>query len=37
MLTPVEAAIAEDGCDPQVVVYRIRIDRMTGVSEGWGE
>lgn len=34
MLTPVEAAIATDGCSPEVVVFRIKIDRVTGVSEG---
>jgi nitroimidazol reductase NimA-like FMN-containing flavoprotein (pyridoxamine 5'-phosphate oxidase superfamily) len=34
MLTPVEAAIAQDGCPMEVVVFRIKIDRITGVSEG---
>jgi uncharacterized protein len=34
MLTPVESAIAENGSTLQVIVFRIRIDRMTGVSEG---
>lgn len=34
MLTPVESAIAADGSNPQVIVFRIRIDRLTGVSEG---
>jgi nitroimidazol reductase NimA-like FMN-containing flavoprotein (pyridoxamine 5'-phosphate oxidase superfamily) len=34
MLTPVESSIAEDGSSLQVIVFRIRIDRMTGVSEG---
>lgn len=34
MLTPVEAAIAEDGYSPEVIVFRIRINRITGVSEG---
>ena len=34
LLTPVESAIAEDAGALQVIVYRIRIDRMTGVSEG---
>jgi nitroimidazol reductase NimA-like FMN-containing flavoprotein (pyridoxamine 5'-phosphate oxidase superfamily) len=34
MLTPVESAIAVDACTPQVIVFRIRIDRLTGVSEG---
>lgn len=36
MLTPVESAIAADGSALEVVVYRIRIDRLTGVSEGQG-
>ena len=34
MLTPVESAIAVDASSPQVIVFRIRIDRLTGVSEG---
>jgi nitroimidazol reductase NimA-like FMN-containing flavoprotein (pyridoxamine 5'-phosphate oxidase superfamily) len=34
MLTPVESAIAVDGYSPQVIVFRIRIERLTGVSEG---
>lgn len=34
MLTPVESAIADDGFSPEVIVFRINIDRMTGVSEG---
>ena len=34
MLTPVEAAIAVDGAPPEVIVFRIRIERLTGVSEG---
>ena len=34
MLTPVESAIAPDGSNPQVIIFRIRIDRLTGVSEG---
>jgi len=33
MLTPVESAIAADGSAPQVVVFRIRIERLTGVAE----
>ncbi len=33
MLTPVEAAIAADGCSPEVIVFRIKIDRVTGVAE----
>jgi uncharacterized protein len=34
MLTPVESAIAVDGGAPEVIVFKIRIERMTGVSEG---
>ena len=34
LLTPVESAIAEDGSPLDVVVFRIVIDRITGVSEG---
>jgi len=34
MLTPVESAIAIDGSAPQVIVFRINIERLTGVSEG---
>ena len=34
LLTPVESAIAVDASVPQVIVFRIRIDRLTGVSEG---
>ena len=34
MMTPVESAIAVDASAPQVIVFRIRIDRLTGVSEG---
>ena len=34
MLTPVESAIAEDGCSLEVIVFRIIIDRLTGLSEG---
>ena len=33
MLTPVESAIAHDAGYPTVIVYRIRIDRITGVEE----
>ena len=32
-LTPVESQIAIDGGSPQVIAYRIRIDRITGVAE----
>jgi uncharacterized protein len=34
MLTPVESAIAVDASAPPVIVFRIRIERLTGVSEG---
>jgi len=34
MLTPVESAIAVDGAAADVIVFRIRIDRITGVCEG---
>ena len=34
LLTPVESAIAIDGSPPEVIVFRIKIDRVTGVSEG---
>lgn len=34
MLTPVESVIVGDGYSPEVVVFRIKIDRVTGVSEG---
>jgi nitroimidazol reductase NimA-like FMN-containing flavoprotein (pyridoxamine 5'-phosphate oxidase superfamily) len=34
MLTPVESAIAVDGAAPEVIVFRIKIERLTGVSEG---
>ena len=33
-LTPVESLIAEDAGAPAPVVFRLRIDRMTGVREG---
>ena len=33
MLTPVESAIAMDGSPSEVIVFRIRIERLTGVSE----
>ena len=33
-LTPVESLIAEDAGAPAPVVFRVRIDRMTGVREG---
>jgi len=33
LLTPVESEIAVDGSSPSVIVFRIRIERLTGVSE----
>ena len=33
MLTPVESAIAADGAVSEVIVFRIRIERLTGLSE----
>jgi len=33
MLTPVESTIARDGLAQEVIVFRIRIDRLTAVSE----
>ena len=34
MLTPVESAIAVDAASPQVIVFQIRIYRLTGMSQG---
>ena len=34
LLTPVESAIVEDAGSPEVIVFRIKVDRITGVSEG---
>ncbi len=34
MLTPVESTIATDGGPSEVIVFQIRIDKLTGVSEG---
>ena len=33
LLTPVESAMAQDAGAPDSVVFRIRIDRITGVAE----
>src|SRR5215203_6100075 len=33
LLTPVESAIAADGTEQEVIVFRIKIERLTGVSE----
>ncbi len=33
-LTPVESLIAEDANAPAPVVYRVRVERLTGISEG---
>jgi uncharacterized protein len=34
LLTPVESVMAQDASAPDSVVFRIRIDRITGVTEG---
>jgi len=34
LLTPVESVLAQDAAPPQSIVFRIRIDRITGVAEG---
>jgi len=34
MLTPVESAIVSAGSAPEVIVFKINIERVTGVSEG---
>jgi nitroimidazol reductase NimA-like FMN-containing flavoprotein (pyridoxamine 5'-phosphate oxidase superfamily) len=34
LLTPVESVMAQDAGAPDSIVFRIRIDRMTGVAEG---
>lgn len=34
MLTPVESALVADGSPPAVIVFRVNIERLTGVSEG---
>ena len=34
LLTPVESVMAQDAAAPDSVVFRIRIDRITGVTEG---
>jgi uncharacterized protein len=36
LLTPVESVMAEDASAPDSVVFRILIDRITGVAEGRG-
>jgi uncharacterized protein len=34
LLTPVESAVVEDVNAPEIIVFRIRVERITGVSEG---
>ena len=34
MLTPVESTIAVDGFSPEIIVFKIKIERITGVCEG---
>jgi nitroimidazol reductase NimA-like FMN-containing flavoprotein (pyridoxamine 5'-phosphate oxidase superfamily) len=33
LLTPVESRVVQDAAPPEVVVYRLGIDRVTGVAE----
>jgi nitroimidazol reductase NimA-like FMN-containing flavoprotein (pyridoxamine 5'-phosphate oxidase superfamily) len=33
-LTPVESRVVEDAAPPEVIVFRIAIERVTGVAEG---
>ena len=33
LLTPVESTLTADGYAPEVIVFRIKIDRVTGVAE----
>ena len=33
LLTPVESAIATDAAAPPIIVYRIRVERITGMAE----
>lgn len=33
MLTPVESRLAQDATPPEVIVFRIHIDRITGLAE----
>lgn len=33
LLTPVESAMAQDASAPDSVIFRIRVDRITGVAE----
>jgi len=34
LLTPVESTLAQDPASAEVVVFRIKIDKLTGVAEG---
>jgi uncharacterized protein len=33
LLTPVESGIVQDATQPEVIVFRIRVERVTGVAE----
>jgi nitroimidazol reductase NimA-like FMN-containing flavoprotein (pyridoxamine 5'-phosphate oxidase superfamily) len=33
LLTPVESVISKDAASPEVIVFRIRVDRVTGLAE----
>jgi len=37
LLTPVESVMAQDASAPDSVVFRITVDRITGVEEGRGK
>lgn len=37
LLTPVESVLVEDAAAPASIVFCIRIDRVTGVAEGYAE
>ena len=34
LLTPVESVMAQDASAPDSIVFRLRVDRITGVTEG---
>ena len=33
LLTPVESRVVQDAAPPELIVFRIRVDRVTGVAE----
>ena len=34
LLTPVESSVVQNAAPPEVIAFRIRVDRVTGVAEG---